>query len=66
VKAILVPRNGARIDTEELARFVGEKLAPFKVPTHWEVRSEPLPRNAAGKILKTVLTGEVQSAPVEE
>jgi acyl-CoA synthetase (AMP-forming)/AMP-acid ligase II len=66
VKAIVVPRRGERIDPGELARFVGEKLAPFKVPAHWEVRSEPLPRNAAGKILKTVLTGEVPSAPVEE
>jgi acyl-CoA synthetase (AMP-forming)/AMP-acid ligase II len=66
VKAIVVPKRGARIDPQELARFVGEKLAPYKVPAHWELRAEPLPRNAAGKILKNVLTGQAQSAFVEE
>jgi acyl-CoA synthetase (AMP-forming)/AMP-acid ligase II len=66
VKAIVVPKRGAQLDTQQLARFVGEKLAAYKVPAHWELRSEPLPRNAAGKILKTVLTGEGSSALVEE
>ena len=67
VKAVVVPATqGAEIDSEELARFVGEKLAAFKVPSLWEVRSEPLPRNAAGKVLKTVLTGEAQSTLLEE
>jgi acyl-CoA synthetase (AMP-forming)/AMP-acid ligase II len=66
VKAIVVPKRGAQLDTRDLARFVGEKLAAYKVPAHWELRSEPLPRNAAGKLLKTVLTGEAQSALVEE
>jgi acyl-CoA synthetase (AMP-forming)/AMP-acid ligase II len=66
VKAIVVPRRGARLDPVELARFVGETLAPFKVPAHWQVREEPLPRNAAGKVLKNVLTGEVLNAFVEE
>jgi acyl-CoA synthetase (AMP-forming)/AMP-acid ligase II len=66
VKAIVVPASGARIDTQELARFVGEKLAPYKVPAHFEVRAEPLPRNAAGKVLKHVLVGGAQSAFVEE
>jgi acyl-CoA synthetase (AMP-forming)/AMP-acid ligase II len=66
VKAIVVPKRGAPLDTRELARFVGEKLAAYKVPAHWELRSEPLPRNAAGKILKTVLSGEAPSALVEE
>jgi len=66
VKAIVVPRRGAKLDPQELARFVGEKLAAYKVPAHWELRSEPLPRNAAGKILKTVLTGEAPGALVDE
>ncbi len=66
VKAIVVPRRGATLDPQELARFVGEKLAAYKVPAHWELRSEPLPRNAAGKILKTVLLGEAPSALVDE
>jgi acyl-coenzyme A synthetase/AMP-(fatty) acid ligase len=34
---------------------VGEALAYYKVPAHWEVRAEPLPRNAGGKIMKRSL-----------
>ncbi len=66
VKAIVVPAPGASIDTAELAAWVGQKLAAFKVPAHWEVRTEPLPRNAAGKILKNVLTGEAENRFLEE
>jgi acyl-CoA synthetase (AMP-forming)/AMP-acid ligase II len=66
VKAIVVLEPGARVEPEELARFVGEKLAPYKVPSRWELRDEPLPRNAAGKVLKNVLAGQAQSAFVEE
>jgi long-chain acyl-CoA synthetase len=66
VKAIVVPAEGAEIDTAELARWVGEKLAAYKVPTVWEVRRAALPRTPSGKILKTVLTGEAQSDLIEE
>ena len=66
VKAIVVPTDGAVVDTGELAGFVAEKLAAFKVPAHWEVRPEPLPRNAAGKVLKNVLTGEADDALVAD
>ena len=66
VKAIVVPAPGRSIDTEELAAWVGAKLAAFKVPAHWEVRHEPLPRNASGKVLKNVLSGEVENRFVEE
>jgi acyl-CoA synthetase (AMP-forming)/AMP-acid ligase II len=61
VKAIVVPAPGARVDTAELARWVGETLAYYKVPAHWEVRREPLPRNATGKVLKDVLRGEADA-----
>ncbi len=57
VKAIVVPEDASGIDTEAVAAFCAETLAAYKVPSVWEVRSEPLPRNAAGKILKTDLTG---------
>ena len=66
VKAIVVPAEGARIDTEELARWAARSLAAYKVPAHWEIRSEPLPRNAAGKVLKNVLLGEAENRFVEE
>ena len=55
VKAIVVPEPGVQPDINELAAFCGETLAAYKVPSLWEVREEPLPRNAAGKVLKTQL-----------
>jgi hypothetical protein len=36
------------------------------VPTEWEIRREPLPRNASGKVLKDVVRGAVKSAFLEE
>src|SRR5262245_60667894 len=66
VKAVIVPRPGARPDPGALAAWVGETLAAYKVPTHWEQRAEPLPRNAAGKVLKNVLAGAAQNQFVEE
>jgi acyl-CoA synthetase (AMP-forming)/AMP-acid ligase II len=65
VKAVLVLRPGAQLDPQSLAAFVAAKLAYYKVPAHWEVRDE-LPRNATGKVLKHVLTGEAESTFVEE
>jgi long-chain acyl-CoA synthetase len=35
------------------------------VPAHVELRSEPLPRNASGKLLKNVLRGEGEVSFVE-
>jgi long-chain acyl-CoA synthetase len=61
VKAVVVPASGARVDVEELAGWVADALAYYKVPAHWEVRSEPLPRNATGKVLKDVLRGEADA-----
>ena len=55
VKAVLVPRPGHTVDLESVRRWCAAELAYYKVPEHWEVRSESLPRNAAGKILKDVL-----------
>jgi acyl-CoA synthetase (AMP-forming)/AMP-acid ligase II len=66
VKAFVVPSPGASPDPRDLARFVGERLAAFKVPRHWEIRREPLPRNAAGKVMKHVLKGERENPFVEE
>jgi long-chain acyl-CoA synthetase len=66
VKAVVVPRAGARPDPRALAAWVGETLAAYKVPAHWEIRGEPLPRNAAGKVLKNVLAGAAQNQFVED
>ncbi|MBK8407632.1 MAG: acyl--CoA ligase [Sandaracinaceae bacterium] len=48
-----------------LRAWVSETLAYFKVPAELRFVTEPLPRNATGKVLKHVLLGE-QSAFIEE
>jgi long-chain acyl-CoA synthetase len=55
VAAAVHPKPDTAIDVAELQAFVGERLAPFKVPTTVLVLDEPLPRNAAGKMLKREL-----------
>jgi long-chain acyl-CoA synthetase len=52
VAAVVVPRAGATLTADDLRAHVGERLAPFKVPSRIALSSEPLPRNPAGKVLK--------------
>jgi acyl-CoA synthetase (AMP-forming)/AMP-acid ligase II len=49
----------APVTEEELRAFVAERIAAFKVPVRIWLRSEPLPRNPAGKILKRDLRDEL-------
>jgi acyl-CoA synthetase (AMP-forming)/AMP-acid ligase II len=66
VKAVVVPAQGTALDPEELAGFVGARLAYFKVPAHFELHPGPLPRNAAGKVLKHLLRDGGESPFLEE
>jgi long-chain acyl-CoA synthetase len=66
VKAVVVPRDGASVEPQELGEWVAQKLASFKVPAHWEIRSEALPRNASGKILKNVVSGDAENTFIED
>ncbi len=59
VAVAVVLRDGVAFDADELRAHIGAKLASFKVPAHVFVRTEPLPRNAAGKFLKRQLRDEV-------
>jgi acyl-CoA synthetase (AMP-forming)/AMP-acid ligase II len=59
VMAIVVPAAGANPAVETLRAWVGGALAYYKVPVHWQVRRDALPRNAAGKVMKHVLLGDV-------
>ena len=54
VQAVLYA-PGALIDEAALRRHCAERLADYEVPERFEWRSEPLPRNANGKVLKRVL-----------
>ncbi len=58
VGAVLVPAPGQSIDPAELTAFAREHLADFKVPQYVAVRTEPLPRNPGGKVLKATLRKE--------
>ena len=59
VGAVIVLRPERAVEAEDLMRHVAARLARFSVPTHIYFRSEPLPRNPAGKILKRQLRDEV-------
>jgi len=52
VQAAVVPRGGTSPSEEELRGHCRRHLAGYKVPRRIEIRSEPLPRSAAGKLLK--------------
>ena len=51
VCAAVVPRAGRSLDVEPFRRWVGERLAPYKVPSRVLVVND-LPRNAMGKVIK--------------
>jgi fatty-acyl-CoA synthase len=51
-KAVVVLREGQTATERELREFATRYLARYKIPKSWEVRSEPLPRTASGKIQK--------------
>ncbi len=55
VHAIVVPRNGAAITAESVQAHCRTLIAAYKCPRSVELRSEPLPVSAAGKIQKNVL-----------
>jgi long-chain acyl-CoA synthetase len=59
VGAIIVLRPGAKVTADELQLHVKARLAGFMVPTHIWFRSEPLPRNPQGKVLKRELRDEL-------
>lgn len=37
---------------DEIAAFARERLAYYKVPSRWRLTTEPLPRNATGKVVR--------------
>jgi long-chain acyl-CoA synthetase len=59
VGAVVVLRPGAKVTAEELGLHVKARLAGFMVPTHIWFRTEPLPRNPQGKVLKRQLRDEL-------
>ncbi|MFA6560759.1 MAG: long-chain fatty acid--CoA ligase [Verrucomicrobiia bacterium] len=58
--AFVVPAEKMTLDAQVILRFCRERLANYKLPREIRVQSEPLPRNATGKILKTELRQQAQ------
>ncbi len=63
VGAVIVLRPGAKVTSDELQLHVKARLAGFMVPTHIWFRSEPLPRNPQGKVLKRELRDTLVPRP---
>ena len=59
VGAVVRLRPGAELTAEELRAFLADRIAAFKIPVHVWFRSEELPRNPSGKLLKTQLREEL-------
>jgi len=57
VKAVVQVEEGETITEDEVRQWVAETLANFKVPAYVDIRTDKLPRNASGKLLKNVLRG---------
>ncbi|NNL65786.1 MAG: acyl--CoA ligase [Myxococcales bacterium] len=59
VACAIVAKRGQALDTEALREHLAQHIASFKIPSVWEIRDEPLPRNASGKILKRDIRDEI-------
>jgi fatty-acyl-CoA synthase len=59
--AFVVLREAGRASAEELAAFLGLKLAKYKIPKHW-MFVDALPRTPYGKVLK----GELRDRLIRE
>lgn len=55
VAAVVSLQPGAVLQPAELQQHVASRLAAYKVPSVLHLRDEPLPRNPAGKLLKSTL-----------
>lgn len=58
-KAYVVLKEGKTLTEEDILAFCKTQLATFKIPAEVEFL-DMLPRNASGKVLKTVLRGQVK------
>ena len=64
VKAWIVVRPGETLTEDEIRAWCKERLAPYKVPSHIEFRTE-LPKTTVGKILRRELVRQHKEAAKE-
>ncbi|MDH6573730.1 long-chain acyl-CoA synthetase [Streptomyces sp. SAI-117] len=66
VAAAVQVRAGSAIVPAELQRHVARRAAAYKVPAVVVVLTSPLPRNAAGKVLKSELRARLEAHAARE
>jgi long-chain acyl-CoA synthetase len=66
VKAVVVVQPRTELTEDDVREFCATTLASYKVPSVVEIRTEPLPRTANGKVMKQVLAGDVENTFIEE
>src|SRR5699024_1898262 len=54
--AVVVTKPGAPVTVDDLAAHLEDQLATFKHPVRWRITTEPLPRNATGKVVRREVT----------
>jgi fatty-acyl-CoA synthase len=59
-EAVVVLRPGQQVTAEELEEHCRRELANYKVPRRWNIRTQPLPRTASGKIQRGRLATEAR------
>ncbi|MBU2647702.1 AMP-binding protein [bacterium] len=52
IAAVIVLKEGARIEADMIKAYVKERVAPYKYPRLIQIVDEPLPKSGSGKILK--------------
>ena len=61
VGAVIVPAGGEdELDIPAILAHARGRIADFKIPQYVSVRTEPLPRNPGGKVLKGQLTQDTE------
>ena len=61
VVAMVSLAEGGHITAQELQAHVAARLAAYKVPVRMHLRHEPLPRNPAGKLIKSEIRKGLQT-----
>jgi long-chain acyl-CoA synthetase len=65
-KAVVIIRPGAALTVEEIREFCAQTLAYYKVPAEFEIRTQPLPRNATGKVMKHIVASPTPTVLIQE
>ena len=60
--AFVVVDDGVQVELDDLRAWCRAAMAGYKVPTQWVIRTDALPRNPSGKVLKRDLEQEAFDA----